>query len=119
MGARGPKPKFQNVSCPNEECPLFGITGAGNVVSRGTRTTRSGDEVRIFRCTRCGFNFNSRTGTAYEHLHCSQDEFDDVCLHFTKGNGIRDTATLTNHCLRPWSNGTAEPDVNAAEYPRH
>lgn len=97
MGARGPKAKYTDVSCPNENCPLFGITGKGNVVSRGTRTTKSGDEVRIFRCNRCGFNFNSRTGTAYQHLHCSQDEYDDACKHLVKGCGIRDTADLTSH----------------------
>lgn len=97
MGARGPKPQFTNVSCPNENCPLFGLVGRGNIVSRGTRPTKSGDTVRIFRCNRCGKNFNSRTGTAYEHLHCSQDEFDSASLHIMKGCGIRDTAELTDH----------------------
>ena len=31
MGKRGPKPRFLDVVCPNEECSLFGIAGKGNV----------------------------------------------------------------------------------------
>ncbi len=97
MGARGPKARYTDVPCPNEDCPLFGLKGEGNIVSRGTRTTGSGDEVRIFRCNRCGCNFNSRTGTVYQHLHSSREEFDDARRHLEDGKGIRDTAGLTGH----------------------
>ena len=31
MGKRGPKPRFLDVACPNEQCSQFGITGEGNV----------------------------------------------------------------------------------------
>jgi hypothetical protein len=31
MGKRGPKPRFLDVACPNEQCSQFGITGEENV----------------------------------------------------------------------------------------
>ena len=36
MGKRGPKPRFLDVACPNEECTLFGVAGNGNVTVYGT-----------------------------------------------------------------------------------
>ncbi|RPI83687.1 MAG: hypothetical protein EHM34_04850 [Nitrosopumilales archaeon] len=36
MGKRGPKPRFLDVACPNEQCSLFGIAGKGNVTVYGT-----------------------------------------------------------------------------------
>ena len=97
MGARGPKPKHTEVSCPNEECKLYGLTDRGNITSHGTYRTKSGDEVRKFICRRCGRVFNSRTGTAYEHLHCSQREFDIAMRALNEGAGIRATGRITDH----------------------
>jgi len=42
MGKRGPKPKFTDVACPNEQCSQFGITEEGNVTVYGTYQINSG-----------------------------------------------------------------------------
>jgi hypothetical protein len=31
MGNRGAKPKFTDVSCPNKNCKLYGISGQGYI----------------------------------------------------------------------------------------
>jgi len=106
MGARGPKPKHTDVSCPNEECKLFGLLGSENIISRGTYCTKSGDEVRKFVCTRCGRVFNSRTGTAYEKLRCSQRDFDIAAKALCEGAGIRATGRILGHTkdtVQKWS----------------
>lgn len=36
MGKRGPKQKFTDVVCPNEDCKFHGISGQGNIVGNGT-----------------------------------------------------------------------------------
>ena len=53
MGKRGPKPRFLDVACPNEQCNLFGIAGKGNVTVYGTYTISSG-KVRKYVCHTCG-----------------------------------------------------------------
>ena len=67
MGRRGPKPKFSNVACPNEDCHLYGVVDKGNVIANGTYCTKSG-RVRKFICHACGRVFCSRTDTAFYDL---------------------------------------------------
>ena len=31
LGKLGPKPKFNNVACPNKNCKQYNLTGKGNV----------------------------------------------------------------------------------------
>jgi hypothetical protein len=47
MGRRGPKPKFNEVACPNAKCADYGIKGKGNVTANGTYKTING-RVRKF-----------------------------------------------------------------------
>ncbi|MDR2544279.1 MAG: hypothetical protein LBD03_01830 [Methanobrevibacter sp.] len=36
MGKRGPKPKFTDVTCPNEDCEDYGKVNNGNIIGNGT-----------------------------------------------------------------------------------
>ena len=35
MGKRGAKPKFTDISCPNQDCKFYGIFGKGNIIGNG------------------------------------------------------------------------------------
>ncbi|MDY0129243.1 MAG: IS1 family transposase, partial [Methanosarcina vacuolata] len=52
MGKRGPKPRFIDVSCPNKNCKLYGLTNQGNVVGNGTYINR-GEKTRRYLCRHC------------------------------------------------------------------
>jgi len=93
MGARGPKPKHLDVSCPNEKCKKYGVCGEGNVIANGTYRTMGGI-VRKYICRTCRRIFNSRTGTAYENIHMSHDKFDLVADCISNGTGVRRTAKI-------------------------
>jgi transposase-like protein len=76
------------------------------VISRGTYRTKAGDEVRKFECKRCGRVFNSRTGTAYEHIHAPQREFDICANALCEGMGIRAAARvlgISKDTVQKWS----------------
>ncbi|GAB6267102.1 MAG: hypothetical protein STSR0001_25510 [Methanothrix sp.] len=49
MGKRGPKPRFLDVACPNEQCSQFGITGEGNVTVYGTYQMYVFSPLLVFR----------------------------------------------------------------------
>ena len=80
MGKRGPKPKFDDISCPNPECRLFGERQEGNIISKGTRTVSSGDVVRVFQCTTCGKRFTDRSGTAYNRTRYPKETVREAIL---------------------------------------
>jgi transposase-like protein len=72
MGKRGPKPRFLDVACPNEQCVLFGITGKGNVTCCGTYMNQSG-KARKYICHECGTMFCDRTNTAFYDLRTDEE----------------------------------------------
>jgi len=67
MGERGPKPQFTNVSCPNTDCELYGLTDQGNVVGNGTYISR-GEKTRRYISRHCGKAFCDHTGTFHYDL---------------------------------------------------
>ena len=93
MGLRGPKQKFLDISCPNEECKDYGILGRGNIVANGTYQTKSGT-VRKYICKTCGRVFNDRTGTAYEYTHLTREEHNLIMACQANGVGVRRTADI-------------------------
>ena len=93
MGLRGPKQRFLDISCPNEDCKDYGILGHGNIVANGTYQTRSGT-VRKYRCKTCGRVFNDRTGTAYEYTHLTREEHNLIMACQANGVGVRRTADI-------------------------
>lgn len=64
MEKRGPKPKFTNVACPNEDCEYYTLTGKGNVIANGTYQIK-GKRIRKYICRECGRVFCDRTNTFY------------------------------------------------------
>lgn len=72
MGKRGPKPKFTDVSCPNKNCKLHGISGKKNIIGNGTYHIKN-KRVHKYICRECGRVFNDRTDTFFDNLR--KDEF--------------------------------------------
>jgi transposase-like protein len=104
MGKRGPKPRFLDVACPNEQCNLFGITGKGNVTCYGTYMIVSG-KVRKYICHTCGTRFCDRTNTAYYDLRTSEDNVQLALKMVTKGmsiQGIADVLKSKPSTVRSW-----------------
>ena len=73
MGKRGAKPKFTDVSCPNPDCNLYGVTGKENIIGNGTYQIKN-KRVRKYICRECGRVFNDRTGTFFDNVR--KDEFE-------------------------------------------
>jgi transposase-like protein len=72
MGKRGPKPRFLDVTCPNEICPQFGIAGQGNITVYGTYQRING-KARKFICHTCGNRFCDRTNTPLYDLRTDEE----------------------------------------------
>jgi transposase-like protein len=104
MGKRGPKPRFLDVACPNEQCNLFGITGKGNVTCYGTYMIVSG-KVRKYICHTCGTRFCDRTNTAFYDLRTNEDKVQLALKMVTKGmsiQGIADVLKSKPSTVRSW-----------------
>ena len=78
MGKRGPKPKFTDVSCPNQKYKFYQISGKENIVGNGTYQIKN-KRIHKYICHECGRVFNDRTGTFFDNLR--KDEFRDFPLH--------------------------------------
>lgn len=91
MGERGPKSQFSDISCPNTECRIYGITGRENIVGNGTYKARGHMSQRYY-CKACGHYFNSGTDTAYDGIRSDQDKFDLAIRCMNDGMGVRATA---------------------------
>jgi len=70
MARRGPKPKFIDVPCPNEDCTLYGVTGKGNVIGNGTYMTKSG-KVHKYICRNVAY---SAEGLSFYDLRTEEDK---------------------------------------------
>ena len=110
MGERGPKPKFIDISCPNEECGLHGQTGQGNIVGNGTYETKSGT-VRKYICKSCGKVFNDRTNTAFFDLRTKDEKVIIAIKMVLKGISLRSIAEILGvklDTVRGWLTRAAE-----------
>lgn len=97
LGKRGPRPKFSDVACPNEECEHYGLTDRGNVVGNGTYKTKSG-RVRKYICRTCGNIFCDRSNTMFYDLRTSEDKIVLALKLVTKGLSQRSTAEILEIC---------------------
>ncbi len=93
MGKRGPKPRFLDIACPNEQCTHFGIAGKGNVTCYGTYVNSSG-KVRKYICHTCGTRFCDRTNTAFYDLRTNEDKVRLALDMVNKGMSIRGIAEV-------------------------
>jgi transposase-like protein len=97
MGKRGPRPRFSNVACPNEECEDYGRTRLGNVVGNGTYQTNDG-RVRKYICRTCGKTFCDRSNTIFYDLRTSENTVFTALRLILKGGSKRATAGYFNVC---------------------
>jgi transposase-like protein len=97
LGKRGPRPKFSDIACPNEECERYGITDQGNVVGNGTYKTKSG-RVRKYICRTCDKVFCDRSNTMFYDLRTSKDKVVLALKLVTKGMSQRSTAEVLDVC---------------------
>jgi transposase-like protein len=93
LGKRGPKPRFLDIACPNEQCKLFGTAGKGNVTCYGNYTIESGT-VRKYICHTCGTRFCDRTNTVFYDLRTNEETVQQALKMVTKGMSIRGTAEV-------------------------
>ena len=93
MGSRGPKPGFNDVSCPNERCNFFGKPGKGNIVGNGTYKTKSG-KVRKYICRSCDGVFCDRTNTAFFDLRTNDEKVLIALKMVIKGMSLRSVAEI-------------------------
>src|SRR5664279_5290689 len=110
MAKRGPKPKFTDVSCPNESCRDHLIIGRGIIVGNGTY--QLGDKrIQRYLCRSCGKAFCDRTNTAYYGLHASEDTIDLALKMSIKGMSnaaIADVLKVQPVTLSNWLARAAE-----------
>ncbi|HHD16936.1 MAG: hypothetical protein DRN37_06465 [Thermoplasmata archaeon] len=110
MGLRGPKSKFNDVTCPNEDCGLFGVTNQGNIVGNGRYQTKSGP-VRKYICKSCGKVFCDRTNTAFFDLRTKDEKVLIALKMILKGMSMRNTAEILDvklDTVRGWLTRAAE-----------
>ena len=93
MGRRGPKPGFDDVACPNEDCDLYGIAGKENVIGNDTYNTKSG-RVQKYVCRTCGRVFCSRTNTAFYDLRTEEEKILLALKLVLKGMSLRSIAEV-------------------------
>ena len=93
MGKRGPKPRFLDIVCPNENCSLFGVAGKGNITVYGTYKRRSG-KGRKFICHTCGTTFCDRTNTPLYDLRTNEERIETAIKMITSGMSISKVAEV-------------------------
>jgi transposase-like protein len=104
MGKRGPKPKFTDVACPNEQCSQFGIAGEGNVIVYGTYQINSG-KIRKYICHTCGTRFCDRTNTAFYDLRTNDEKVQQALKMAMRGMsviGIAEILEVKPSTVRFW-----------------
>ena len=66
-GETGLKPKFTDVSCPNQDCKFYGISGKGNIIGNGTYQIKN-KRIRKYIYREYGRVFNDRTNTFFDNV---------------------------------------------------
>lgn len=88
MGLRGPKSRFIDTACPNQQCRNYNKTGTGGIVSNGTYFTQSG-KVHKFICRECGRVFCERQGTAFYDIRSPEEKVILALKLILKGMPLR------------------------------
>lgn len=110
MGKRGSKPKFTDVSCPDKDCKLYGLTGKENIVGNGTYQIKN-KRVRKYICRECGRVFNDRTGTFFENVRKDESDIKRAIEMAIKGMSIQaiaDTLEVQHATVSNWLFRTAQ-----------
>lgn len=118
MGKRGPKPKFSDIACPNEQCPFYGQVNSGNIIGNGTYQAKS-RRIRKYICRECGSVFSDRNNTVFYDIRSEEGKVVDACRLLVKGLSIRSAADFLHvkeETVSGWLYRAAEhcQDVNDA-----
>lgn len=81
-------------ACRNPACEDAGKLDAGNIILHASFCARSGAKQRCL-CKTCGRSFSANTGTAYQDLTCSRDEFEQVAAMRVEGVSISAIARIS------------------------
>ena len=79
--------------CLNNECPLYGQRGQGNLTVCGCYGAQQ--QYRLLYCCRCKDRFSERKNTPFFDSKLPRDKVLAVLKHLADGCGIRQTARLT------------------------
>ncbi|KZX12046.1 helix-turn-helix domain-containing protein [Methanobrevibacter curvatus] len=110
MGKRGPKSKFTDVPCPNEECDDYGKVNNENIVGNGTYMTKNG-KVQQFKCKTCNKSFISNSNTILYDLRTDENTVFLALKMILKGMSLRgaaETLEVKLDTVRRWLKIAAE-----------
>lgn len=80
-------------SCPNKECALCNVKGAGNINYAGWINREK--NIRRLSCSKCGKKFSSRKGSVFFGFKLDEKEIMNVVAYLLSGNTITATHRLT------------------------
>jgi transposase-like protein len=110
MGKRGPKPEFTDVSCPNKNCKLHGISGKENIIGNGTYQIKN-KRVHKYICRECGRVFNDRTDTFFDNLRKDESIINlalKVAIRGKSTEGIADVLEVQPVTVSNWLSRAAK-----------
>jgi len=70
--------------CPNEDCPDYGKTEAGNIIRYG----KTSDGRQRFQCKRCKRTFNERKGTLFYNRKTEEKDILECLALLAEGTRI-------------------------------
>ena len=99
MGKRGPKPKVNDVGCPNDTLQIIILLGKVMLLEMAYQL--DGKRIQRYICRSCGRAFCDRTNTAYYGLRTNEDKVDLALKMSIRGmsiEGIADVLGVTSYC---------------------
>lgn len=91
-----------HVSCPHEECAVYGIFGpdpAHDIVGCGTYSTTHGEERQLFKCEVCEKAFSETAGTPFFGLKTPMHTVCTALKELSEGLGVQAVARV--HGVKP------------------
>lgn len=79
--------------CPNPECSMFKVKGAGNIKFHGH--VGKNRDIHELVCRKCNKYFSEFTGTPYHRMRTPHDKILMVIKLLVEGNGIRGVERIT------------------------
>lgn len=82
---------FSKHFCPNSDCKLYGVKGAGNVV---TSTKFGKNNIQLLRCKTCNTRFSERNHTVFSGLRLDEKAITEILLCLAEGTSARSCARI-------------------------
>ncbi len=85
---------YEQYFCVNKDCKDYGVSGIGNI---GTRGKYGKDKIRdLLYCRICGQRFAPTNSTALFGLHLSPEKIRQIIHHAAEGVGVRATGRFAD-----------------------